>query len=306
MINYIIRRLFWGIFVLLSVSTIVFLLVHLSPGDPARLLLDEYASEEDIQMVRTELGLDKPLPIQYWIFIKNAIQGDLGRSIHFKKDNLKFILYYFPNTLKLTLVALMLAIVVGLTLGIIAGTNKDSFLDLAGMGIAALGQATSPVWLGIVLLFTFAVSLKVLPAFGMGTWKHYVLPSISLGFPQMALIARLTRGELVEVLNADYIRTAKSKGLNNRVIIIKHALRNTLISVVTYIGMQFGLLLGGAVVVENIFNWPGMGTMLVRAVMGRDYPLIQATILVFSAVLVLTNLIVDISYAYINPRIQYH
>lgn len=279
MINYIIRRLLQGILVVLGVSIIIFLLLHLAPGDPARMMVDEDAPEEQIELIREELGLNKPLTTQYWIFITNAIRGDLGTSLHFKKDNLEFIMYYLPNTLKLTLVAFLVAVIGGLSLGIIAGANKDSYLDLGGMGIAVLGQSTSPVWLGIVLLFVFAVKLRLLPAFGMATWKHYILPSISLGFPQMAMIARLTRGELVEVMNMDYIKTAKAKGLTNRVVIIKHALRNALISVVTFIGMRVGRFLGGAVVTENIFNWPGMGTMLVRAVHGRDYPLVQATIL---------------------------
>jgi len=305
MINYIVRRLLQGILVVLGVSVIIFLLLHLAPGDPAMMMVDEDAPEEQIELIREELGLNKPLTTQYWIFITNALRGDLGTSLHFKKDNLEFIMYYLPNTLKLTLVAFLVAVIGGLSLGIIAGANKDSYLDLGGMGIAVLGQSTSPVWLGIVLLFVFAVELRLLPAFGMATWKHYILPSISLGFPQMAMIARLTRGELVEVMNMDYIKTARAKGLTNRVVIIKHALRNALISVVTFIGMRVGRFLGGAVVTENIFNWPGMGTMLVRAVHGRDYPLVQATILMFSVILVLCNLIVDISYAFINPRIQY-
>jgi glutathione transport system permease protein len=306
MIHYIIRRLLQGIIVILGVSVIIFFLLHLAPGDPARMMAGEYAVEEQIELIREELGLNKPLTTQYWIFISNAIRGDLGKSLHFKKDNLEFIMYYLPNTLKLTLAAFAIAITGGLFLGIIAGANKDTYLDLSGMGIAVLGQSTSPVWLGIVMLFIFAVELRLVPAFGMGTWKHYILPSISLGFPQMAMIARLTRAELVEVLNMDYIKTARAKGLTNRVVIIKHGLRNALISVVTFVGLRLGVFLGGAVVTENIFNWPGMGTMLVRAVMSRDYPLVQATILIFSAILVLANLIVDISYAFINPRIQYH
>jgi len=306
MINFIIRRLLQSLLVVLGVSVIIFFLLHLAPGDPARIMVGDYGTEEQIQLIREELGLNKPLTTQYWIFISNAIRGDLGTSLHFKKDNLEFIMYYLPNTLKLTLVAFLVAVIGGLSLGIMAGTNKDSYLDLGGMGIAVLGQSTSPVWLGIVLLFVFAVALRLVPAFGMGTWRHYILPSISLGFPQMAMIARLTRAELVEVMNMDYIKTARAKGLTNQTVIIKHALRNAMISVVTFLGMRVGHFIGGAVVTENIFNWPGMGTMLVRAVHGRDYPLVQATILIFSAVLVLSNLVVDISYAFINPRIQYH
>ena len=307
MINFIIRRLLQGILVILGVSVLVFLLIHFIPGDPARMVSGQFASEEQIELMREELGLNKSLITQYRIFITNVIRGDLGTSLYYRNtENLELILHYLPNTLKLTLASFIVAVAGGLFLGIVSGSHKDSFLDLGGMGIAVLGQSTSPVWLGIVLLFIFAVKLKLVPAFGMGTWKHYILPTISLGFPQMAMIARLTRGELVEVLNMDYIRTARAKGLTNQVVITKHALRNAMISVVTFVGMRIGQFLGGAVVTENIFNWPGMGTMLVRAVMGRDYPLVQATILIFSMILVLCNLIVDISYVFINPRIKYN
>jgi len=305
MINYIIRRLIQAVFVVLGVSVIIFFLLHLAPGDPARMVAGEYATEEQVDIIREQLGLNESLIIQYSIFLKNAIRGDLGTSLHFKQDNLDFILYYLPNTLKLTLAAFLVAVIGGLILGIIAGSNKNTFWDLGGMSIAVLGQSTSPVWMGIVLIFLFAVKLNILPPFGMGSWKHYILPSISLGFPQMAMIARLVRGELVEVLNMDYIKTAKAKGLTNRVVILKHALRNVLISVVTFIGMRVGVFLGGAVVTETIFGWPGMGIMLVRAVLGRDYPLVQATILIVSTLIVLINLLADISYGFINPRIQY-
>jgi ABC-type dipeptide/oligopeptide/nickel transport system permease component len=265
----------------------------------------EYALEEQVEIIREQMGLNKPLYVQYWIFMKNALRGDLGTSLHFKEDNLEFIMHYLPNTIKLTLAAFLVAFVGGMVLGIVAGANKDTFWDLGGMGIAVLGQSASPVWIGIVLLFLFAVHWRIVPPFGMGSWKHYILPSISLGFPQMAMIARLCRGELVEVMNADYIKTARAKGLPARVVLFTHGVRNVLISVVTFLGMRFGIFLGGAVVTETIFNWPGMGRMLVRAVLGRDYPLVQSSILIFSLLLVLINLIVDISYAYINPRIQY-
>lgn len=305
MTTYIIRRLLQAIIVVLGVSVIIFFLLHLAPGDPARMVAGEYALEEQVEIIREQMGLNKPLYVQYWIFMKNALRGDLGTSLHFKEDNLEFIMHYLPNTIKLTLAAFMVAFVGGMTLGILAGAKKDTFWDLGGMGVAVLGQSASPVWIGIVLLFLFAVHWRLVPPFGMGSWKHYILPSVSLGFPQMAMIARLCRGELVEVMNADYIKTARAKGLPERVVLFTHAVRNVLISVITFLGMRFGQFLGGAVVTETIFNWPGMGRMIVRAVLGRDYPLVQASILIFSILLVLINLIVDISYAYINPRIQY-
>ncbi len=302
---YVIHRLMHAVFVILGVSIIIFLLLHLAPGDPARMIAGEYATEKQVEAIREKLGLNKPLMTQYWIFIKNAAHGDLGTSLHFKEDNLSFILQYLPNTIKLTLSAFLVAIIGGTVLGIIAGTHKDSFLDLGGMGIAVLGQSTSPVWIGIVILYIFAVKLKLLPPFGMENWKNYVLPSISLGFPQMAMIARLFRGELVEILQTDYIRTARAKGLRERVVIFKHAMKNGILSIITVVGMRIGVFMGGAVVTETIFNWPGMGRMLVRAVMGRDYPLVLATMVVFSTLLVLINLLVDLSYVYINPRITY-
>ena len=305
MTAYIIHRLVHAVFVVFGVSLIIFLLLHLAPGDPARMIAGEYATENQVEAIREKLGLNKPLITQYWIFIKNAAHGDLGTSLHFKEDNLTFILHYLPNTIKLTLAAFLIAVIGGTILGIVAGTNKDSFLDLGGMGVAVLGQSTSPVWIGIVILYLFAVKFRWLPPFGMGSWKNYILPSISLGFPQMAMIARLYRGELVEILQTDYIRTARAKGLAERVVIFKHAMKNGIISVITVIGMRIGVFMGGAVVTETIFNWPGMGRMLVRAVMGRDYPLVLATMVVFSTLLVLINLIVDLSYVYINPRISY-
>ncbi len=305
MARYIIRRLLQSIGVVLGVSVIIFFLIRLIPGDPVMVMLPESASPEQRAALRAELGLDQPTPVQYAYFLSRAVRGDLGKSLFYGKPAVEILLNAFPNTLLLASAALALVLVFAIPLGILSAVKRDSPWDFAGMALAMVGQSLPPFWLGLMLMSVFAVTLKWFPTTGIGTPAHLVLPAITLGAYLMALSTRLVRSGMLDVLSEDYVRTARSKGLSSYLVLSRHALPNLLIPVVTIVGLQLGSLLGGAVITETVFAWPGVGTIVYRSIAARDYPLMQAAVLMLSVVFVFLNLAVDLIYAYIDPRIRY-
>ena len=305
MTHYIVRRLALSLFVLFGVSIVVFGLIHLAPGDPARLMLYDTAPEEEVQAMRKALGLDQPLYLQYWLFLSHAVRGDLGRSLYYKQPALDIILEHLPATAELTFAALLISLAVAVPMGIVSAVKRDSPWDYAGMLIATVGQATPVYWLGLMLILFFAVQLRILPTSGRGGIEHLILPSVALGAPLMALVTRMVRSGMLDIFGEDYVRTARAKGLAERLIVLRHALRNILIPLVTIVGLQFGALLGGAVITETVFAWPGVGRLVVTAITARDYPLVQAATLLVSFYFVAINLLLDVLYVYIDPRIRY-
>ncbi len=305
MSKYLIRRLIMILPVIIGVSLVVFFMVRAIPGDPAQALAGERADEETVAMIRARFGLDQPLPVQYWVFISNALQGDLGRSTRTRRPVAAEIAEMFPNTIKLATAAMAVAVVVGVSAGILSAVKKDTWVDNLSMFIALFGVSMPVFWLGLMLMLVFSVRLNWLPTAGMGTWAHFILPAITLGMSSAAIMARMTRSSMLEVLRQDYIRTARSKGLAEFRIVNKHALKNALIPVVTVLGLQFGTLLGGSVLTETVFAWPGIGRMMVESIMARDYPVVQGAVLTVSLTFIVMNLIVDVLYVYLDPAIKY-
>lgn len=305
MSSYFLKRLLGLIPTLLIVMVLVFLFVHMLPGDPARLAAGPEADETVVNLVRKDLGLDKPLPQQFVNFFTNMVQGDFGTSIRTKRPVSEEIASRFMPTFWLTVTSMVWAVIFGMGIGIISAVWRNKWPDRVGMTLAVSGISFPSFALGMLLMQVFSVNLGWLPTVGADSWKHFILPSITLGAAVAAVMARFTRASFVEVLQEDYIRTARAKGLRERVVIIKHGLRNAMIPVVTMMGLQFGFLLGGSIVVEKVFNWPGLGRLLVDSVEARDYPVIQAEVLLFSLEFILINLIVDMLYAAINPTIKY-
>jgi glutathione transport system permease protein len=305
MFQYLIRRLLGLLPTLLIVAVLVFFFVHLLPGDPARLAAGAEADLQTIELVRRDLGLDRPMPEQFLRFISGAVQGDFGRSMRTKRPVMDEIAERFPYTLKLTLAAMGWSVLTGLAIGVYAAVKRNRWQDRLGMTLAVSGISFPSFALGLLLMMVFAVELGWLPTVGADSWRHYILPSLTLGAGVAAVMARFTRSAFVDVLHEDYIRTARAKGVSEVGVVLKHGLRNALIPVVTMMGLQFGFLLGGSIVVEKVFNWPGMGRLLVDAVEMRDYPVIQAEVLLFSLQFILINLIVDMLYGVINPTIRY-
>jgi glutathione transport system permease protein len=287
------------------VSVVVFLFIHLLPGDPARLAAGPEADLATIQLVRQDLGLDLPLHQQFVRFVSGAVRFDFGRSIRSKRPVRDEIADRFMPTLLLTIAAMSWSVVFGLAIGVFSAVGRNRWPDRLGMTFAISGISFPAFALGLLLMQIFSVSLGWLPAMGADSWRHYILPSLTLGAAVAAVMARFTRSAMVDVLNDDYVRTARSKGVSEPKVVMKHALRNALIPVVTMVGLQFGFLLGGSIVVEKVFNWPGLGRLLVDAVEMRDYPVIQAEVLLFSLEFILINLVVDVLYAVINPAIRY-
>jgi glutathione transport system permease protein len=304
MLGYFLRRLAGTIPVLVAVSLFVFGFVHLLPGDPARLVAGPDASQQDVEAVRQSLGLDQPLWRQYGRYVSQTVQGELGRSSRTRQPVAEEIGIRFMPTLWLTVAAMAWSTLVGAAIRIMSGVKRGRWLDQAGMVVAVSGISFPAFWLGLVLIDVFAVRLRWLPSGGYGTWQHFVLPAFTLGLGVAAVLARFTRSAFVEVASEDYVRTARSKGLPERRVIGTHTLRNALIPVITMTGLQFGFLLGGAVVVETVFSWPGLGRLLVDSVSYRDYPVIQAEIMLFSLEFILINLAVDLLYAAVNPEIR--
>lgn len=299
------RRILTLIPVFLIVSLIVFSLMYLIPGDPVIFMLGLRASKEEIARVSAALGLDKPPHIQYLIFLWNLLHGDLGRSIFSKQPVLPYVLSKLPNTMLLAVSSMIVAIAIGIPAGVISATKQYSLFDMSSTIIALAGVSMPSFWMGLLLIFLFSLHLGWLPASGMGSVEQLIMPSLTLGTGMAAVITRLTRSSMLEVIRKDYIRTARAKGLAERVVIYKHALRNALIPVVTIVGLQFSYLLGGAFIVEAVFAWPGMGRLAIQAMRQRDYPVIQGVLLVTTSLFLLTNLVIDILYRYIDPRVHY-
>jgi glutathione transport system permease protein len=306
MLTYLLKRLLGVIPTLLIVAVLVFLFVHLLPGDPARLAAGAEATPETVELVRKDLGLDKPLPEQFWRFVSGAVVGDFGKSIRVKRPVGSEIAERFMPTFWLTFWSMGWSVLFGLGIGIVSAVWRNRWPDRAGMTLAVSGISFPSFALGMVLMQIFAVKLRLLPTVGADSWRHYLLPSLTLGAAVAAVMARFTRASFVDILKEDYVRTARAKGLAEAFVVFKHCMRNALIPVVTMMGLQFGFLLGGSIVVEKVFNWPGMGRLLVDAVEMRDYPIIQAEVLLFSLEFILINLIVDMLYGLINPTIRYN
>jgi peptide/nickel transport system permease protein len=312
-ITYIARRFLAAVPVLLGVSVIVFSMLHFLPGDPVLLMMSETGgsgakmaemSKETYERIRHELGLDRPLPVQFGLFLWRAVHGDLGRSFRGNQRVATLIGESFPYTVRLTLVGLGLAIPIGIALGTVAAVRPGSALDSGTMAAALFAVSMPSFWFGIMLLLVFALQLNLLPAVGYGTPGAIVLPALTLGLSSAAIIAALVRSSLREVLAMEFVATARAKGLSAPFVVLKHALRNALIPVATVVGLQFGALLGGAVVVETVFARPGLGLMLVNGIKDKDFPVVQAGILVAAAAYVLANLLVDLSYGWLDPRIR--
>lgn len=308
MARYVLQRLLSAVVVLWGVTVLVFSMVHATPGDPVRVLLGDSArgaTAEDLARLRSELGLDQPLLVQYKNFLAGLLQGDLGKSWRTNRPVAAEIAERLPYTLQLTVAALLVAVLIGLPAGVLAATRPYSSVDYALTGLALVGVSMPVFWLGLLLMMVFALTLGWFPASGSGTWRHLVLPALTVGAASTAFIARMTRAAMLEVLTEDYVRTARAKGLSEWAVVGKHALRNAAAPILTAIGLQFGGLMGGAVLTETVFAWPGIGRLLVDAIAFRDYPIVQGAVLVIATGFVLTNLFVDILYAYLDPRIRY-
>lgn len=305
MSRYIARRLLYMIPLLFGVSILVFLIVHMVPGDPARLVAGPDATLEDVEIIRSTLGLDRPLSEQYINWLRNLLRGDLGRSARTHRPVTYELKLAIPATIELTLAAMLVAIIIGVGTGTIAGVRRNSIFDYSSMIVALLGVCTPSFWLGLMLMLIFAVKLDLFPTTGRAGLENLVLPAVTLGTGAAAIIARVTRSSMLEVLSTDYIRTAYGKGLPERLVVIRHALKNAFIPVITVIGLEFGYLLAGAVVTESVFAYPGLGRLLVDAIGFRDYPVVQGTLLLLAAQFALVNLAVDVLYAFLDPRISF-
>lgn len=326
MTKYLVRRLLQLVPVLIGISILVFLLVHLSPGDPVMLLLGEEATPEDYQRLMRVYGFDRPLRVQYFAWVTNALQGDFGVSIRQGVPVTTLLFERMGATLELAVVSVLIAVTLGVPLGVLAAVKRQTVLDYGSMVIALVGVSMPGFWLGLVFLSYIAINIGFFPMFGrggsvfVGIWnlitkfdasllregiRYILLPAISIGTAMMAIITRLTRSSLLEVLGKDYIRTARAKGVNQKRVVFKHGLRNALLPVITIVGIQFGAMLGGAVVTETVFAWPGVGRLIVNAISQRDFPIVQGGVLMMAIVFTMVNLMVDVSYAVLNPRIRY-
>jgi len=302
---YLLKRVVLALPVLLGVSIVVFTMIRLIPGDPAQLMAGQAATQEIITEIRRDLGLDRPIVVQYAYFLRNAIRGDLGHSLFNRAPVTEELALRFPRTLRLGLASMLVAAAIGVPAGIISATRHLSWVDSLVMVVALAGVSMPVFWLGLNLILIFAVRLQWLPAIGHESWAHLILPAVTLGAASAAIIARMTRSAMLEVLRQDYVRTARAKGVAEPTVIGRHALRNALIPVVTVAGLQLGTLLSGAVLTESVFAWPGVGRLLVDAVLARDYPIIQGTVLLIATTFVLLNVLVDLLYAVLDPRIRY-
>lgn len=333
MLKYIIKRLLLLIPVLFGVSLTVFIVMHVFTTDPTSIILGQHATAEQIEKLRGTLGLNDPLPVQFWNFLKGAVQGDLGESLITHTSVVKEIFVRFPATIELAFAAIVIASILGVTIGVISAIKRNSIIDYIGMVTALLGVSMPIFWLGLLFIVFFSVQLKILPVSGriqigfepehvtglymldslltgntdafFDALKHILLPAAALASYSMAIIARMTRSTMLEIIKQDYIRTARAKGLFEKSVILGHALRNALIPVITVIGLQLGSLLGGAVLTETVFAWPGLGSYTIDAILKSDYPVVQGAVIVLASVFVLVNLLVDLLYAYLDPRIKY-
>ena len=304
MMQYILKRLWHTVYVVIGISMISFFFIHLS-GDPVLLMLPGDASDQEIEELREQLGFNDPLYVQYVRFASKAIRGDFGESLYYHVPVMELVIERLPASLELAVAAMVFALVLAVPIGIISAVRRGSMLDMGSMLGALLGLSMPHFWLGIMLMLLFSVHLGWLPTSGRGTMAHLIMPAVSLGLSLMAMFARLTRSVMLEVLSLDYIRTARAKGLREEIVISKHALKNALIPLVTVAGMQFGFLIGGTVIIETVFAWPGLGRLVIQAIFSRDYPLVQAIVFVLSLLFVGMNLLVDILYVYLDPQISY-
>ena len=303
--RYLVRRLIHSVLTVIGITLFTFVLLRMVPGDPARLILPENAPQAEVLQMRKLLGLEEPLHVQYFLYVRDLMRGDFGTSFQYSVPAIELVLERLPQTIRLSLSAMALTLVVAVPAGILAAARRKTLFDFGAMLGAIFGQSIPNFWLGLMLILIFSVNRRWLPVSGASTWWHYVLPTITLAAYLMALVARLTRSSMLEVLRQDYVRTAHAKGVPRLRVLWRHALKNTLIPLVTVIGMQIGTLLGGAVVTETIFNWPGIGKLVIEAIWRRDYPIVQAVLLLSAFAFVAVNLIVDLLYTYLDPRIRY-
>jgi peptide/nickel transport system permease protein len=300
---YIAGRLATAVLVILGVSIVSFFLTFLT-GDPAEIMLPPGATAAQIEKFRAEWGFDDPIIVQYWRFLKRAVHGDFGISLRHGQSSLPLIVARLPATLQLTVTAMLLAIVLAVPLGVLAATHRGGPIDLLAMGVALVGQSVPNFWLAIMMILLFAVSWGLLPTSGRGGVAHVVMPAAAIAINLMALLTRLVRSTMIEMLSEDYVRTARAKGLRELFVTSRHALPNALIPLVTVVGLQFGYILGGAVVIETIFTWPGVGLFTIQAILNRDYPVVQASVFILATAVVLINLTVDLLYVWLDPRIR--
>jgi len=325
LLTYIGRRLLQFIPVLLGITVLVFLLLHMIPGDPATVLLGQDAPPDEVERIRNILGLNEPLYVQFFVYLKQLLQGDLGQSIFQDQSVYSLIMKHLPATIELAVFALVIALIISIPLGILSAVKQSSWIDYVSMFFAQLGVSMPVFWMGTLLIIGFSVNLNWLPSFGRGeplteafstlvrtgnlydivqSLRSLLLPAFTLGIMSAALITRMVRSTMLEVLKEDYVRTAEAKGVGTLSVIFKHSFRNALIPIVTIIGLQFGNLLGGAIVTETVFAWPGIGRLVISAISQRDFPLVQGCVLVIALMFALTNLVIDILYTKINPKIQ--
>lgn len=305
MIAYVVRRVAQSILVLLGISLIVFVALHLTNDPAATMLRGGSPTKADILALRHHLGLDQPLPLQYIIFLANAVRGDLGTSYYNQAAAVSLVFDHLPATIELTMASMVLSLLIAFPLGIISAVRRNSALDFSARVFALLGVSFPNFWLGIMLILIFAVRLGWLPPSGSGGLQYLILPAATLGMILAGISTRLIRSSVLDVIGADYVRTARAKGLPGSRILVRHIVRNALLPVVTYVGLQFGTLLGGAVIIEQVFSWPGVGQLALNAVSQGDFPLVQASVLILATFIIFINLLVDLSYAFIDPRIQY-
>jgi peptide/nickel transport system permease protein len=305
MTTYLIKRLLFAIPVLLVTAILVFSTLHLAGGDPVMLLVHPTAPNYVREAVRAKLGLDKPLHVQFFIYMSHVLRGDFGRSILSRRQVSDLILEKLPVTAELGLASFALAYLLALPLGVIAALNRNRFLDWSSMIVALIGVSMAGFWLGLMLMFVFAANLKWLPPTGHGGLKYLILPTLALGLPRVGRIARITRSSLLEIIDQDYIRTARAKGLSERVMVLRHALRNSLIPIISLMGLDLGYIVGGSVVIENVFARPGIGDMMLRAIYSRDFPVLQGCMFVLALAIILSNVFADFAYIIIDPRIRH-
>lgn len=304
MISYILRRVAMTIPVLIGITLLLFVSIRLLPGDPALYLAGEFAPVEYVEQIRHDQGLDQPVLVQYAIYLRNVSRGDLGRSVKSRRPVFDEVRDRLPFTVQLAASGMLVAAAIGLSTGIVSAIRRRSPLDYLSMVVALLGISVPIFWLGLMLILFFAVTLHLVPAGGTGSPAHMVLPALTLGLSAAGILARLTRSSMLEVLDSDYVRTARAKGLREVVVILRHAFANAAIPVLTVLGLQFGYLMGGAVITESVFGLPGMGRLILDAIVSRDYPLVQGALLTFATLFALVNLIVDVLYVVVDPRIR--
>ncbi|MGG3884593.1 nickel ABC transporter permease [Brevibacillus panacihumi] len=305
MFAYIVKRLLQVIPTLIGVSILTFFLIHAVPGDPARMIAGPEASAEEVAEVREHLGLDQPLYVQYGKYVSNLLKGDLGVSLRSERPVLDEIMLRFPSTITLTVMAIAVMVVIGLFAGIFSATRPNSLIDNVTMMVSLFGISLPVFWLGLMLILLFSYYLNLLPSGGNDGFSHFILPALALGLSSSAILARLTRSSMLEVINQDFVRTARAKGVKEKLVVYKHTLKNALIPIVTIIGLEFGTLLGGAVLTETVFSINGLGRFIIQSIQFRDYPSIQGSILFVAAIFVIVNLLVDLCYGLVDPRVKY-